>query len=601
MINKIAAGEVVDRPASVIKELVENSIDAGANRIEIIVEKSGGHLIRIVDNGCGIDEEQIEIAFSRHATSKISSFDDLDRLDSYGFRGEALPSIASVSRLRMLSRTHTASAGREIIIEGGVLQSNRPAAASVGTTIEVENLFYNTPARRKFLKSESTESRHISRIATALALSRFDIAFSYSLNERKQFTVGASDSLQPRVAELLGGGEKFVGVDGSGGPAIVAGHIGIPDMARNNRYGLYLFINGRFITSAVLSHAVQAGYKELLPKGRYPVGVLHLTVDPAEVDVNVHPTKIEVRLSHEREIHDCVYRAVKESLMQDGLIPSFRPTSGSTVVQPTVSAPTGRQAVIPGLGQSRPVDLRLYHELYRNDSSKAQSSHTASAGETEIIQVDRSTGEIVSNDHKRERLSESQAGPQQGFRFIGRFADLYLVLQSGEDMFIVDQHTAHERVLYEQLLGMIEREAVNSQQLLFPEQVELSPEQMTVFEEHSVLLDKSGFVVSPFGGRTVNIEAVPAILSGKSPQRLLVKILDDLSSLTKSGLDIRKSLAQSMACRAAVMAGDRLGDSEATHLLKSLLECENSYSCPHGRPTFMKITRRDLDKQFGRG
>jgi DNA mismatch repair protein MutL len=604
LINKIAAGEVVERPAAVIKELVENAIDAGSTRIEIHVERSGSKLIKVIDNGCGIPADQIEIAFSRHATSKISGFSDLDRIMSYGFRGEALPSIASVSRTRMVSRTSEAEVGTEIIFEGGVLQSKKPIAAPVGTTIEVENLFFNTPARRKFLKAETTEARYLSRTAMALALGRSDIAFSFTMNGRVVFNLPGGD-LGQRVAGLLGYGKNMVRVGGETGPMKVEGYVGKPDQAQSNRFGHFIFVNGRYIQSMTLSHAISAGYGELLPKGLYPVGALLLTVDPTEVDVNVHPTKTEVRLSQEREIHDALVGCIRDALRQDGIIPAFRSAEpgreGAESPSLHLSNPPtpSRQEVIPGIAPRSFPSHEQLRELYRSpDSAAPQASG-------EVIRVDASTGEILES-HAAVPAGAGQPMPESpeltgdSIRLVGRFSDLYLLLQAGEDLFIVDQHTAHERVLFEATLRKMERHEMVGQQLLLPVQVELGPEQFAVFDEAVALLNKSGFAVSEFGGRTVQIEAVPLLLSRKSPEKTLRKIIDDLSSLKKAGYDLKKAMAQSIACRAAVMSGDRLNDQEAVGLLEQLLRCQNKYSCPHGRPTFVRISRTDLDRQFGR-
>jgi len=599
VINKIAAGEVIERPAAVVKELVENSVDAGADRIEIIIEKAGDRLLKIVDNGCGIAEEQVEVAFSRHATSKIRQFDDLNELYSYGFRGEALPSIASVSRLRMVTRTRNASTGTEIIYEGGVLQSKQPIAAAPGTTIEVQNLFYNTPARRKFLKAESTESRHLSRTATGLAIGRYQIGFSYRTNNREVFNLPPNGSLHDRVAGLLGEGKKFVAVNGESGPVRVEGYIGCPDLLQNNRYGQFLFINSRYIQSPTIAHALAAGYGELIPRGRFPVGALLLTVDPHEVDVNVHPTKAEVRLSHERDIHDAVYRIVKDSLRQDGIIPSFKgaefDSANSPKLQSSPSAQSypARPTGIPGVASGTKANHTLLGELYRGADVDAPPT------EPQIVSVDRTTGEIIqpTDQHPDEPAVDGDIG----FRLVGRFADLYLLFQRQDELFIVDQHTAHERVLFEQMLVRVANSSIDGQNLLFPVQVELTPEQLALFDEAKEVMNRSGFGVSHFGGRTINIEAVPTLLSKKSPEKIFLRIIDDIASLKKAGYDLRKAMAQSLACRSAVMAGDRLNDREALGLLDSLLKCENRYSCPHGRPTFIKIGKTDLDKQFGRG
>ncbi len=593
VINKIAAGEVVERPASVVKELVENAVDASATKIDIVIEKSGAQLIKIVDNGCGIDDEQIEIAFSRHATSKITNFQDLDTLTSFGFRGEALPSIASVSRLRMVSRTRDSDSGTEIIYEGGVLQSKKPTAASFGTSIEVADLFFNTPARRKFLKSETTESRYLARTATALAISNYRVGFNADINGRRIFSFGAGQSLNERVKSALGERSKFASVSGQIGPVRLDGSIGAPDNGRNNRYGQFLFINGRFIASVSLSHAWVSGYGELIPRGMFPVGALLLTIDPTEVDVNVHPSKTEVRLSREREVYDAIRKLIAESLRQDGIIPALKSShprinSEYSMTEPNQASYSRRPTFIPGIGSVQNAAPGMIADLYK---SVAPQTPTES-NRIEHVTIDKATGEVFPE--------EKHLGPSMGFHFIGRLDNLYLIIEAGNALYIVDQHTAHERVLYEQMLEKVEKQSINGQNLLFPVQIELDPEQFSVFEESSELLNKSGFGVSSFGGRMVNVEAMPSIMSKKSTETTFVKVIDDLASLRNAGYDLKKAMAQSIACRAAVMAGDYLSEKEAVGLLDQLLKCRDKYSCPHGRPTFIRLSRADLDKQFGR-
>ena len=599
VVNKIAAGEVIERPAAVVKELVENSLDAGADRIDIVIEKSGIKLIRIVDNGCGIPEEQIQVAFGRHATSKISGFDDLESLSSYGFRGEALPSVASVSRLRMVSRPSSQQSGTEIVYEGGVLESCQPAPSAVGTTVEAADLFYNTPARRKFLKTESTEARHISRLSTALAIGRYDVGFSLKMNGRVIFSLPTGQSLAERVATLLGGGRKFLSFSTDLGPVAIEGCIGAPDVVQNNRNGQYLFINGRYIFAPMLSHAFAAGYGELLVSGSFPIGALLLKIDPAEIDVNVHPSKTEVKMTQDRPIHDAVVTAIREALRHDGVIGDLKGgTPAADRSHRDFDTPHRSQGshVIPGIGNQTGSGTQFLDELYR--PAKAEASDPSDA---RLVTVNTETGEIVESTGDSEISKPvDRDGPSGGYRLAGRFSDLYLLLQAGNDLYIVDQHTAHERVLYEETVRQIDEHTMSGQTLLFPVQVELSPEQFALFESATDIFEISGFMVSPFGGRMVNIEAVPSMMTGKSPEKMLLRVLDDIVSLRRSGHDLLKAMAQSIACRAAVMAGDRLNDEEAVNLIDRLLQCEDKYSCPHGRPTFIKISREDLDRRFGR-
>jgi DNA mismatch repair protein MutL len=402
-------------------------------------------------------------------------------------------------------------------------------------------------------------------------------------------------------------GKKMLTVRGEAGPVGVRGYIASPETVQSNRYGQFIFINNRHIQSASLSHAFMAGYGELMARGSFPVGALLLTVDPAEVDVNVHPGKTEVRLSHEREIYSAIFHLVQDALRQDGIIPSFKPSTRGGTISPGRSQdplPGPDQShVIPGISRQQAGNSHFLSELYNPPRTD------------DVVKVDTRTGEILEQKPGHpspEAVPESgessvpeptgaePAASVEDLRLVGRFANLYLLFQGADDLYIVDQHTAHERVLYEQTLAQIDKEQVVAQHLLMPVQVELTPEQFSLFDEATELLNTSGFIVSQFGGRMINIEAVPAVLSRKGPEKMVMKVLDDLASLKKAGLDLKKAMAQSIACRAAVMAGDRLTDREAEGLIQSLLKCENRYSCPHGRPTFVRISRNDLDRQFGR-
>lgn len=593
LVNKIAAGEVIERPAAVLKELVENSLDAGATRIDIVVEKSGTRLISVADNGCGIVAEQIEVAFARHATSKISDFSDLENLASYGFRGEALPSIASVSRTRLVSKTDDADSGREIVIEGGVVQCLKPIAAPPGTTVEVSNLFFNTPARRKFLKAEVTEARHLTRTAVALALSAPHVKFSYRLNGKEVYNLASEtdSSFRRRISNLLFSGQDSVllelksrmdGID-------ILGFISMPQHARQNQYGLYLFINGRFIKSTSLMHAIIAGYGEALPRGFYPAGAVSLRIEPSRVDVNVHPTKAEVRLSEESQVHDLLFQAVRRGLRESG-------QQTGTIVMTSVTANPGtatnqsfnRAGAFASFGYIK--NAEFLKQLYgATDAERPAGSLSVTTGEgqdaTVAEMVDVTTGEMLSGGD---------------FIFLGQFAELYLIFKNREELFIIDQHTAHERVLYEENLDVISRGSGVAQNLLFPVTISLAPDRYSLFEETERLLKAAGFVAEPFGQRTVLLSAVPSVLSGKSPEKVFLQIIDDIGVIRGAEHDLKKAVAQSIACRSAVMAGDRLGVEEALNLLKRLLAAKDNYCCPHGRPTIFRISKSELDFKFGR-
>ncbi len=595
LINKIAAGEVIERPAAVLKELVENALDAGSTRIDITVEKSGTKRIIVADNGCGIDPDQIEIAFGRHATSKINNFDDLEHIASFGFRGEALPSVASVSRTRMVSKTADADSGREIIVEAGVVQSVKPVAAPVGTTVEVADLFFNTPARKKFLKSEATESQHLTRNATALALSAPQAGFSYTINGRKLFALTDRETdLKTRTARLLLGNtaDHLFAVQSEGEGMRINAYLSYPMFCRRNQTGLYLFINNRYIRSQVIVHGVTSGYAELLERGHYPVGSVFITVDPAQVDVNVHPTKAEVRLSDERRVHDSIHQAVKRSLRETGELPTPRVVGNGAMAS---GGYTASEAVrhLKAAGPIRPAndDPNLLRELYRDGTKTESFSPTSESSQTESLPASEHTQTTTAND----RLFDPEYA-----RYMGQFGGLYLLFSSGDNLFVVDQHAAHERILYEETLRVVEHGGAASQSLLFPVTIDLPADQYALYERASDVLTASGFIVEPFGPSTVMMSAVPSALSRQSPEKLFTEIITDVGEHQRAGFDIKKSIAQSMACRASIMSGDKISEDEARALVTQLSRTKNRHTCPHGRPIILKITRYELDVKFGR-
>ncbi len=594
LINKIAAGEVIERPAAVLKELVENSLDAGATRIEIKIDKSGLKLIAVIDNGCGIDPEQVEIAFARHATSKIRSLDDLESLGSYGFRGEALPSIASVSRTRMITRASDSEAGQEIIIEGGVVQSLKPVASPVGTTVEVSDLFFNTPARRKFLKSEITEARQLTRTATAMALGAAGVRFSYSLNGKTIYDVSGEDSPKARVGQLVLGQRqaRLAEIESRTAGLEIAGYLAYPDQCRQNRYGLYLFINERYIQSVTLAHAVLAGYGEILPRGHYPVGAIFLKLDPERVDVNVHPTKAEVRLTDERQMHDLLYEAVKRSLRSAPTSNAPAPmalSSESEGHRTFETYPENRPPVQQPAASSIKDSLQTIARLY-GPPTEADSRADIKALADGMPHL----GEVSLQPDQVSRV------PLEGLFYLGQFGDLYLLFRTGEELLVMDQHAAHERVLYERQLQIFRTGGAVSQQLLFPLNIDLAPDMQTVFDEAGEILRASGFEAAPFGSGTVLLSSVPATLTRRSPEKTFRQILADIEEYRREGAEMKKAVAQSIACRGAVMAGDKLSEAEALGLFRDLLKTETSSVCPHGRPIIYKITKHELDRKFGR-
>ncbi|MFH1701447.1 MAG: DNA mismatch repair endonuclease MutL [Candidatus Zixiibacteriota bacterium] len=601
LINKIAAGEVIERPASVIKETIENSLDAGATSVEIIAEKAGTTYLGVIDDGCGIPSAQVKLAFSRHATSKIQTTDDLFAVNSYGFRGEALPSIASVAHLNLTTRFYKESEGTFIAIEGGREIDCRPVSTPIGTKIEISHLFFNTPARRKFLKSETTESRQIIRVVERMALGKPSVAMKLTLNNRLTFQVPQNQPIADRMASLFSiKPDGIVEYDIEMSGVYFLAYLAHPDHARQDRTRICLFINGRSVTSSSLIHAVTSGYGEFLPPGRFPLAVIYLTIDPSCLDVNVHPTKAEVRLSEERAIHDNLYRIVKKALRDWRLIPSSDHQSYNNAMKGGASAPQFQQNM--NLRSSRPLSETPYSKQYFNQQSISGTLNTfTSAPFSEPVGCDN---RVPPNDESSAVTSQTADDAKEitlhDIVYLGKVGRQYLVLSIGGELYIVDQHAAHERVLYEHALEQVEKGNAASQKSLFPEAVELSSEEYITFETNQETLTKLGFEIDAFGGNSVVVQGIPPVFKDKNPAEIIKILLDDISHLKKAGGDIIKSIAQSLACRAAVMAGDKLSEDEVQSLLSSLLRVNNPYCCPHGRPTFVKISLDELDSRFGR-
>jgi len=597
LINKIAAGEVIERPASVVKELVENSFDSGATAVDIVAEKSGTTYISVSDDGCGIPAEQVRLAFSRHATSKISDLDDLFAVQSYGFRGEALPSIASVSHLTMTTRHRDEKEGTRIVIEGGNEIECRPMAAPAGTKVEVSHLFFNTPARRKFLRSEATESRQIIRVAERMALGKPSVAVNLNLNQRKVFRLHRDQPTDERMASLFGIKDKsIVEYDVELGGVSYLVYLAHPDQARNDRTRICLFINGRSVTSPSLMHAVTSGYGEFLPAGRFPLATVFVTIDPQRLDVNVHPTKAEVRLSEERAIHDNLFRIVKKALRDWRLVPGVS------------QAPKGNFYPQQGSGLPSAGNFKS-NNVPRNDPGlfKNRTRADNSVADAEAFQISREVYNPAACDNTQpvsETESYEPVRPEDvaedEVNYLGKAGRLYLVVMIAGELYVIDQHAAHERVLYERCLDQVERGSAAAQKLLFPESIELSGEEFVTFESSREVLNKMGFEIEGFGSRAIIVNAIPPVFKNGNPSLIVREMLDDINQLNKAGGELIKSVAQSLACRASVMAGDRLSSEEVVSLIKRLFATNNPYCCPHGRPTFIKISQEELDGRFGR-
>jgi DNA mismatch repair protein MutL len=574
LINQIAAGEVVERPASVVKELVENSLDAGARTVQIDIVSGGQKLIRVRDDGKGIGHEELGLALARHATSKISSLDDLEAVASLGFRGEALPSIASVARLTLSSRANGADSAWRVEADSGAISDPVPVAHPQGTTIEVHDLFYNTPARRRFLRTERTEYAHIEKWVRRLALSRPDIAFTMTHNRRTVLKLVAASNEElrrQRIATVCGDmfADQCVYIERETDGIALSGWIGLPTFNRSQPDLQYWFVNGRSITDKTLSHAVRHAYRDVLFHGRYPAYVLDLTMDPATVDANAHPAKHEVRFRDGRKVHGVVSQAIELALKDT------RPGGHSVAPIPVTRDSVFKQGSMPLTTGTSASAVRETLAVYRS-----------MAAAPSFIETPDPDAEV----------------PPLGFA-IAQLAGIYIIAENNEGLIVVDMHAAHERITYEKLKrGYEDRELVR-QPLLVPETVSVADSEADLIERSGQLLEKLGLVVDRSGPRTLTVREVPALLKNADAEALLRDILADLSESGQSNRidDVSDDYLATMACHYSVRANRLLTIDEMNALLREMERTERADQCNHGRPTWTAITLSELDRLFLRG
>ncbi len=589
LVDQIAAGEVVERPASVAKELVENSLDAGARAIEVEVEKGGLGLIRVRDDGCGIPRDELALALSRHATSKIGTLEELAAIATLGFRGEALPSIASVSRFAMTSRTADSPHGWRVTVDGGVLQAAVPAPHPLGTTIEVRDLFHQVPARRKFMRSEATEFQHLYAMVERLALARPEVALTLQHNGRRVLAVPAAADAEAearRVAAVLD--DEFVEhalhVEHAALGLRLEGWLGLPTASRGVADRQFLFVNGRLLRDRFLAGAVRVGYRDVLFHGRHPAYVLKLTLDPTRVDVNAHPQKLEVRFREPGAVHDFVRRTV------EGAPAATRPrdAAGPGAVH-LEAAGLGRGDASRAPGQS-PLPVYPARVDWTRTPWVAQGTVFDSAAE-------KPPGTVLPMDAGS--LPPSQPLGQA----IGQVLGLYILSQAEGALFLVDQHAAHERVIYERMKSLLAAGPMPRQGLLVPQSVEVSVPAMEVALEHAAALAELGLVVTPGGPRTLLLREVPAVFGTRDLAGLLRDALDELAE--KGSAEVFEGashqLLATMACHAAVRAHRALTLPEMDALLREMEKTDRADQCNHGRPTWVRLSVEDLDRLFLRG
>ncbi|MEA3400564.1 MAG: DNA mismatch repair endonuclease MutL [Armatimonadota bacterium] len=581
MANRIAAGEVVERPASVVKELAENALDAGASRLEVELQEGGKRLIRVTDDGCGMDAEDAALAVQRFATSKIRDPEDLERIDTMGFRGEALPSIASVSQMRITTRPPDAEEGTMLTVEGGEITDARTAGCPPGTTVEVANLFYNTPARRKFLRTTATERGHCTDWVSWLALARPDVAVKVVHDGTVLLTSPGRDDLRATVAEIYGSNvaRQMVPVEIDTGAIRITGLVSRPDLTRTSRKHQVFIVNRRYVRSPALGHALSEAYGILLPSGKQPMCVLRLEVPPQLVDPNVHPTKIEVRFRNRAEVHNLAQQAVEEALQQAGLRPqSVRPRQA-----PADRA--GRWEGPDAAAQMRARRLRVNPFAEQVDERDAGVE----------VHGDEPAGEAVFRPAKDR---EPELAPADRLEPLGQVAATYIACRAGEDLLLVDQHRAAERVIADRLSG--ERGEVRRQMLVLPLTLELTDAERAVIEEHRQALRELGFQVEPFGGGDYIVRSVPASLADSAVEEVLQGIVEELAEGGSAGEQARELLIATIACHAAVKAGQALTDREVHELIEALNASPTPAVCPHGDPIIVSVSRQEIDRRFRR-
>lgn len=651
-IDKIAAGEVIERPASIVKELVENSIDAKAASVTVEIQDGGISLIRVTDNGSGIEREDIRNAFLRHSTSKIRKVEDLAHIASLGFRGEALSSISAVTRTELITKTKEDTFGTRYVIEGGVEQSLEDAGAPDGTTFLVRQLFYNVPARRKFLKTPMTEAGHVQDLLMRLALSHPEVAFTFINNGQTKMRTSGNGKLKDVIYSIYGreAAANLIELDYSMDGLVMKGYLGKPVITRGNRNFENYFVNGRYVKNAMLSKAIEDAYKDFLMQHKFPFVVIHFQVDGEKIDVNVHPTKMEMRFQRQQDVYNIVYEGVHRTLLEPELIPQVEAPAPKVISQPKSESPfLLKPKTAPQPMEKKPEEKEEPHdEAYFMKKMKErvlsyhQRNSSAEVAKKEQIFRPQAQAERIKDALARAKEVEKQPQKQAEeqpeliretpvyetkpvteekaeqlnlfeehllkrekkaeYKLIGQVFETYWLVEFENSLYIIDQHAAHERVLYERTLKEMKNREFTAQYLSPPIILSLSMQEAQVLNENMDRFTRIGFEIEPFGGEEYAVRAIPDNLFGIAKKELLLEMLDDLAdgistSMTQELIDEKVA---SMSCKAAVKGNNRLSAQEADALIGELLLLENPYHCPHGRPTIIAMTQRELEKKFKR-
>ena len=676
-INKIAAGEVIERPASVVKELVENSIDAGATNITVEIQNGGISKIRIIDNGSGMNKDDLEFAFERHATSKIRKADDLENVKSMGFRGEALASIAAIAHVELTTKTEDDETGHKIVVEGGKVLEMEDSASQKGTTITVSNLFFNTPVRYKFLKRDFTEAGYIEDAVTRIALANPNIAIKLINGNKTIIQTNGNGDLKTVIYNIYGKeiAEGLLEVNYEYEGIKVTGAIGKPEIARSNRSYQMFFVNKRYIKDKTLSAGVEQAFKGLIPIGKYGVVILNIEIEPNKIDVNVHPTKLEIRFQEEQKVFKAIYHSVKETLLKGDLVKE--PEKEEKIEQQTIDAKMGtpeieglkQEKVESVLEQKEEVKKPSFMGLFKKketDSDEFIENYSTNTleeifaqknvGQTQEIKIPteeqkEKMDNIIEKQKELEnpiveeptsknfdemyvktfgKLPETQIAEQNSnkidnktlkqvenisvfeekesynnipnYKFIGALFSTYIVIEIKDEVYIIDQHAAHERVMYEKVKkNFYSNMEKDSQIMLLPDIIELSHKEKSIVKENTELFKKAGFIIEEFGDNTIRLIGVPSLCMDLDTKELFLEILDEIDTVAITAKQEKEDkFISTIACKAAVKANMKLTKEEVDTLMRQLLVLPNPFTCPHGRPTAIKMTRYDIERKFNR-
>lgn len=584
--NKIAAGEVVERPVSVVKELVENSIDAGATTITVEIKNGGISYIRVTDNGSGMDNEDAKASFIRHATSKIYYEKDLSSINTLGFRGEALASIASVSEAEMLTKLSKDTYGTKIQIDGGEYKFIGNTGCPDGTTIIIKNIFYNTPARLKFLKSESRETAIISETMTKLALSKPSISFKFINNGKHIFSTPGDGEIRNTIVTIYGRElyNSLIGISYKGNILSISGFIGNSEAARSNRNFQTFFVNNRYIKNKMFSTAVDNAYKTFLPLNKFAFCILYISIYPELVDVNVHPTKAEVRFQDDREVFSAIFNTVRSGLAGEILIPE--PLKNDRIIKSEQQLLLNKDYdQMPIMNQNTNRDESIYNNQIKTDFIQSKTYDV-------IKDIDINKNELIKEDGIKNLLPP--------LLVIGQCHYTYILAQGPDTLYIIDQHAAHERIMYERYRESFENRGIQAQNLLTPIVLDLTSQEIDLVKDNVEILIKLGFDIEFFGNNSVILRSVPVIFGEPQLKKFFLEMIDLMDYSSSSGKSSIDGMLYTMACKSAVKANDKLGTKEMEEIINMLRKTTNPYTCPHGRPTIIKLTKYELEKKFKR-